>query len=95
MPQIGWNEVRFVRDHPVTRALPESGHYYFVNSYHCAPAEPDDVLGVTDYGGEFCSVVARGNVIATQFHAEKSGTLGLALLRGFATWDPSSEGAAC
>src|SRR5262245_44110668 len=56
VPQIGWNEVRFARDHPVTRALPASGHYYFVNSYHCVPAEPGDVLGVTDYGGEFCSV---------------------------------------
>lgn len=93
VPQIGWNEVRFVRDHPVTRGLPPAGHYYFVNSYHCAPAEPDDVLGVTDYGGDFCSVVARGNVVATQFHAEKSGGLGLALLRGFAAWEPSKESA--
>lgn len=89
VPQIGWNEVRFVRDHPVTRGAPEHGHYYFVNSYHCVPADVDDVLGVTEYGDEFCSVVARGNVIATQFHAEKSGALGLGLLRGFATWDPS------
>ena len=92
VPQIGWNEVRFVRDHPVTRGLPASGHYYFVNSYYCSPAESDDVLGVTDYGFEFCSVVARGNLVATQFHAEKSGALGLGLLRGFAAWDPA-EGA--
>ena len=67
--------------------LPERGHFYFVNSYYCAPTEPDDVLGVTDYGAEFCSVVARDNIVATQFHAEKSGPLGLALLRGFAAWD--------
>ena len=64
--------------------LPDDGHFYFVNSYYCAPTDPDDVLGVTDYGVEFCSVVARGNIVATQFHAEKSGALGLALLRGFA-----------
>ena len=49
--------------------------------------DPDDVLGITDYGDEFCSVVARENIVATQFHAEKSGPLGLALLRGFAQWD--------
>jgi len=95
VPQIGWNEVRFVRDHPVTRDLPDAGHYYFVNSYRCAPAQADDVLGVTDYGGEFCSVVARDNLIATQFHAEKSGPLGLALLRAFAAWSPSGASSAC
>ena len=67
------------------------GHYYFVNSFHCAPAETGDVLGLTDYGGDFCSVVARGNIVATQFHAEKSGALGLGLLRGFAAWNPSQE----
>ncbi len=91
VPQIGWNEVRFVRDQPVTRELPPSGHYYFVNSYYGTPAASDDVLGVTDYGFEFCSVVARDNVVATQFHAEKSGALGLALLRGFASWDPAPD----
>jgi glutamine amidotransferase len=89
VPQIGWNEVRFVRDHPVTEALPEHGHYYFVNSYYCAPTDADAVLGVTEYGDEFCSVAASSNIVATQFHAEKSGRLGLALLRAFATWDPS------
>jgi imidazole glycerol-phosphate synthase subunit HisH len=88
VPQIGWNEVRFTRDHPVTRSLPERGHFYFVNSYYCVPRDAGDALGVTDYGSEFCSVVARDNVIATQFHAEKSGELGLALLRNFAAWDP-------
>jgi glutamine amidotransferase len=89
VPQIGWNTVRFTRAHPVTAGLPELGHYYFVNSYHCVPDDPRDALGVTDYGVEFCSVVARGSIVATQFHAEKSGELGLALLRNFATWDPS------
>ncbi len=89
VPQIGWNEVRFARDHPLTASLPELGHYYFVNSYYCSPADDADVLGVTDYGVEFCSVVARANIVATQFHAEKSGRLGLALLREFATWDPA------
>jgi glutamine amidotransferase len=91
VPQIGWNAVRFTREHPVTANLPDSTYCYFVNSYYAAPTDPEDVLGVTDYGVEFCSVVARRNVIATQFHAEKSGELGLRLLRGFAAWD----GAGC
>ena len=87
VPQIGWNQVRFTRSHPVTEGVPDAGHYYFVNSYHCVPDDPTDALGLTDYTVEFCSVVARDNVFATQFHAEKSGELGLALLRGFAAWE--------
>jgi glutamine amidotransferase len=89
VPQIGWNQVRFTRSHPVTAGVPDAGHYYFVNSYHCVPDDAADALGLTDYTVEFCSVVARGNVVATQFHAEKSGELGLALLRNFAKWDPA------
>jgi imidazole glycerol-phosphate synthase subunit HisH len=89
VPQIGWNRVRFVRDHPVTHFAPDGGHYYFVNSFYCEPRDAGDALGTTEYGLEFCSVVARANIVATQFHAEKSGPLGLALLRGFAAWEPS------
>ena len=65
---------------PRHRRLPDSTYCYFVNSYYVVPTNPEDVLGVTDYGVEFCSVVARENLIATQFHAEKSGELGLRLL---------------
>lgn len=89
VPQIGWNRVRFTRDHPLVVDLPEEGHFYFVNSYYCVPDDPADALGITDYTVEFCSVVARDNVVATQFHAEKSGPLGLSLLRTFADWDGS------
>ncbi len=87
VPQIGWNAVRFTRPHPVVAGLPDVGHFYFVNSYYCVPDDPGDVLGVTEYGPEFCSVVARDNLVATQFHAEKSGPVGLALLERFARWD--------
>jgi glutamine amidotransferase len=87
IPQIGWNAVRFLRCHPVTAALPEGSHFYFVNSYHALPADQADVLGVTEYGVDFCSVVSHDNILATQFHAEKSGELGLRLLSAFATWD--------
>ena len=89
VPQIGWNEVRFAREHPVVTPAQDRGHFYFVNSYYAVPDDPSDVLGVTEYGHEFCSVVAHGNIVATQFHAEKSGPLGLALLREFAGWSPS------
>jgi glutamine amidotransferase len=89
VPQIGWNRVRFTREHPLTAGAPADGHFYFVNSYHCVPDDHADVLGLTDYTVEFCSVVARDNVVATQFHAEKSGPLGLSLLRNFAAWNPA------
>ena len=89
VPQIGWNRVRFTRPHPLTAGVPDGGHFYFVNSYYCVPDDPDDALGTTDYTVEFCSVVARDNVVATQFHAEKSGSLGLSLLRAFASWEPT------
>ncbi|HEY3724827.1 MAG TPA: imidazole glycerol phosphate synthase subunit HisH [Acidimicrobiia bacterium] len=91
VPQIGWNAVRLSRAHPVTATLPDAAYCYFVNSYYAVPADPADVLGSTEYGVDFCSIVARDNLIATQFHAEKSGELGLRLLRGFAAWD----GAGC
>ena len=87
VPQIGWNEVRFTRSHPVVARLPDAGHYYFVNSYYADPHEEADALGRTEYGADFASVVARDNMVATQFHAEKSGPLGLRLLADFTAWD--------
>jgi imidazole glycerol-phosphate synthase subunit HisH len=91
VPQIGWNRVRFAREHPLVADAPGDGHFYFVNSYYCVPDDAADVLGRTDYTVEFCSVVARDNIVATQFHAEKSGPLGLSLLRAFSTWEPTGS----
>ena len=88
VPQIGWNTVEPTRAHPVTDGLGAPAHCYFVNSYHCDPADPDHVLAVTDYGSPFCSVAGRDNIVATQFHAEKSGPLGLGVLERFAGWEP-------
>jgi imidazole glycerol-phosphate synthase subunit HisH len=87
VPQIGWNVVRPTRPHPLTDGLPDPAHCYFVNSYFAEPDDADDVLARTDYAGSFCSIAGRGNVVATQFHAEKSGQIGLALLERFAKWD--------
>ncbi len=87
VPQIGWNSVHLRREHPVTAGFPDGGHCYFVNSFFAAPADRADVLGETGYGVDFCSIVAHENIVATQFHAEKSGALGLGLLEAFAAWD--------
>ena len=91
VPHMGWNAVRPTvsgSEHPFAGALPPSANFYFVNSFHAVPAQEADVAGVTEYGAEFASVVARGNVMATQFHIEKSGPVGLALLTTFAQLQP-------
>lgn len=85
VPHIGWNQVTPVSEHPFAAALPAAGHFYFVNSFHAVAARPDDVAGTCDYGTTFTACVARGNVMATQFHTEKSGPLGLRLLSRFTT----------
>ncbi|MEX0664791.1 MAG: imidazole glycerol phosphate synthase subunit HisH [Acidimicrobiia bacterium] len=87
VPQIGWNAVRVRRAHPLTADFPDGGHCYFVNSYYAVPDDDHDVLGDTEYTLEFCSIVAHDNIVATQFHAEKSGPIGLGLLAAFARWD--------
>ena len=87
VPQIGWNEVQVTRAHPLVAGWPEHPYCYFVNSFHAVPTAADAVLATTDYSVPFCSMVATGNIAATQFHAEKSGEIGLAVLRNFATWD--------
>jgi glutamine amidotransferase len=84
LPHIGWSEVRWVRDSPLLHGLPDPSTFYHVHSYAPHPADGEDVLGVSDYGEEFASVVARDNVFGAQFHPEKSSTHGLALLRNFA-----------
>ena len=83
VPQIGWNEVYQTESHPIFEGVPNPAHFYFVNSYYPIPAQPSAVIGKTTYGVEFCSVVARQNLIATQFHLEKSGRVGLKMLDNF------------
>jgi glutamine amidotransferase len=84
VPHIGWNTVRVDRAHPVFEGIPQDGFFYFVHSYHAAPSEPTIVVGATEYEGVvFPSVVGRDNLIATQFHPEKSGANGLRLYANF------------
>lgn len=83
VPQIGWNAVRRTREHPLLSGLDTENYFYFVNSYYVAP-EPSLVLGEATYDVDFAAMVSRDNVHATQFHAEKSGPVGLTILKNFA-----------
>ncbi len=83
VPQIGWNRVRQRRAHPIFDGIPNPSHFYFVNSYYPAPADPSLIIAASDYGLEFCAALARDNLIATQFHLEKSGAVGLRMLDNF------------
>ena len=83
VPQIGWNEVNQIQPHPIFQDVPDPAHFYFVNSYYPVPQKAADAIGKTTYGVEFCSVVAHENLIATQFHLEKSGKIGLKMLDNF------------
>jgi glutamine amidotransferase len=89
IPHMGWNKVRFLGNHAVFQELPKSAEYYFVHSYYPAPAQAAMVLGVTEHGLEFPSAVGWRNLVATQFHPEKSGRFGLKLLANFLAWDGS------
>lgn len=88
VPHMGWNEVWQVVAHPLWRGIADGNRFYFVHSYFCAPAEPSLAAGETRYAGAFTSAIARDNIFATQFHPEKSGVAGLALLSNFTTWKP-------
>ena len=83
VPHMGWNMVETGEEHPVLRDMPRTGYFYFVHSYYVEPREEQPVLGVTEYGLPFCSILAVDNIIATQFHPEKSGPLGLKLYANF------------
>jgi len=83
VPQIGWNRVRQVRQHPLFAGVPNDTHFYFVNSYYPVPDDPAVTIGTCDYGVSFTAALARRNIVATQFHLEKSGAAGLRLLDNF------------
>ncbi len=83
VPQIGWNQVRQQRPHPLFDGIADESYFYFVHSYYVDPDDPSIVAGQTDYGIELCSLIIRDNLVATQFHPEKSGRNGLRLLDNF------------
>jgi imidazole glycerol-phosphate synthase subunit HisH len=83
VPQIGWNAVYFTFDHPLVRDIPGGSYFYFVHSYYADPTEPEITLGHAEYGMDFAAIVARDNVVATQFHPEKSADMGLRIYANF------------
>ena len=91
IPQIGWNTLTLTTPHPLFDGI-ETGedglHAYFVHSYHLAAKKPEQVIATTDYGGPVTAFVADGNKAGSQFHPEKSQTLGLKLIANFLTWAP-------
>jgi glutamine amidotransferase len=88
VPQMGWNRVRQVRPHPIWEGIGDDAYFYFVHSYYAQPVDPRDSIGETDYGAPFCCAVARENIVATQFHPEKSAAAGLRLYQNFVHWNP-------
>ena len=87
VPHMGWNSVTFKDDtanrHPVLAGIPDDSFFYFVHSYYADPEHRDGISATTEYGIPFCSIYASGNLIATQFHPEKSGPVGLKFYRNF------------
>ena len=88
LPQMGWNALDARGDHPLLAGLPEDAHAYFVHSYALRGGKRAELLASTAYGGEVAAVVGRDNLAGTQFHAEKSGPVGLRILRNFLRWTP-------
>ena len=84
VPHIGWSPVSWRRESALTAGLSDPCAFYHVHSFAARPARGEDLLGTATYGAEFASVVERDNVFGVQFHPEKSGPDGLALLRNFA-----------
>jgi len=83
IPHMGWNRVEQRRPTPLFDGIPDGAHFYFVHSYYCDMADPEDVVAVADYGADVTAVVERGRLAATQFHPEKSGAYGLRIYRNF------------
>lgn len=85
IPHIGWNSLHIVKEHPIFKYVKENDYVYFVHSYFASGCD-DSLLASTEYGAQLTAAVALGNVSGTQFHPEKSGDVGLSILKAFAEW---------
>ena len=83
VPHVGWNQVEAKRAHPLIAGIENQAFFYFVHSYYCEADDPKDVVGETEYGSAYASVVARGAVCGVQFHPEKSANVGEQILKNF------------
>jgi glutamine amidotransferase len=84
VPHMGWNQLKIKRSSPALREVPDGSSVYFVHSYYVVPKDSDLIAAETDYPTPFTSAIWRDNIFATQFHPEKSQTVGLSMLKGFA-----------
>ena len=85
IPHIGWNALHIKKEHPIFKYTKENDYVYFVHSYYAKGCE-ESLLATTEYGAELCAAVALDNIAGMQFHPEKSGEVGLSILRAFAEW---------
>jgi glutamine amidotransferase len=83
IPHMGWNQVKQKFSHALFKDIPDESNFYFVHSYYGEPEDRSVLLAETEYGVSFCSAIARGNLVATQFHPERSGDLGLMIYENF------------
>jgi len=83
VPHMGWNQVHQRVPHALYQGIPDGAYFYFIHSYYADPVDASVIAGETEYGVNMCSVVIRGNLVATQFHPEKSGSHGLRMLGNF------------
>jgi len=89
VPHMGWNRVKQVNKHPLWAGVPDDSWFYFVHSYYAVPRQKKHTLGTSDYGGPFAAAVGKDNIVAFQFHPEKSQGPGMTLLANFVNWDGS------
>lgn len=86
VPHMGWNNVKQSQNHAIWQNIADNSRFYFVHSYHVDLTDPQDMIGQCHYGAEFAAVFAKDNIIAAQFHPEKSGDVGLQFLQNFLQW---------
>lgn len=88
VPHMGWNNLEIDQPHPLFTGIESGDHAYFVHSYHFKATNPKNILAHVDYGGYITAVIGRDNILGTQFHPEKSQSLGLKLIENFLQWSP-------
>ncbi|MFP4012644.1 MAG: imidazole glycerol phosphate synthase subunit HisH [Chitinispirillaceae bacterium] len=89
IPHMGWNSIRIEKPHPVFKEVKPEDEFYFVHSYYPLPKDEGAIVGKCEYETDFPAVIGNENLVATQFHPEKSGPVGLSILKNFSLWDGS------
>lgn len=96
IPHMGWNAVHYKREHALFEGIPDGSHFYYVHSFYPVARSASHVLATSQYGTqEFDGALIMGNLFATQFHAEKSGSVGLKLMENFCKWQGDCGGLSC